>query len=45
MKEDIKWFEEMTLILFKEYKTLFLSKLVDYEKESIKKIALLRNNI
>ncbi|QXP58767.1 tetratricopeptide repeat protein [Olleya sp. HaHaR_3_96] len=43
MKEDIKWFEEMTQILFKEYKTLFLSKLVDYEKESIKKIALLRN--
>ncbi|AXO79318.1 hypothetical protein DZC78_02630 [Olleya aquimaris] len=43
MKEDMKWFEEMTQILFKEYKTLFVSKIVDYEKESIKKIALLRN--
>ena len=39
----MKWFEEMTQYLFKEYKTLFLSKIVDYEKESIKKIALLRN--
>lgn len=43
MKEEIKWFEEMTQYLFKEYKSLFLKKVVGYEKGSIKKIALLRN--